>query len=399
MKGTIRKRGAKPNEWSLIYDAPKHADGRRNQKWISFHGTKRQAEAELARLIHQAETGQYIEGSRLTTGEFLEYWLEKIVRPRRAVGTVYIYERSLSRHIIPALGKVPLSRLSAHHLEIYYSDKRATLSSATVALHHRILAAALRRAVQWEMIPKNPAALPDPPQQESPEREPLTAEQTVQLLNAAWGQPLYGPIVLATCFGLRIGEVTALRWVDVDLETGVVKIRQSLSEIGSELVFHPPKSKQSRRALPLPEQAWAWLIVHQQEQERVRLACGADWQETGLVFPLEDGRIWRPTTMRRRYYRLLASVGLPRVHFHDLRHSHITHLLARGIPLHVVSRRAGHANTSITANVYGHVLPGMQEAASDVADELLQDSLSRRARNGTIDPSVSRLLVAPPETP
>jgi integrase len=247
---------------------------------------------------------------------------------------------------------------------------------------HRVLHEAFACAVKWGLLAVNPADAVTPPKVRRKEPAVLTEEETSQLLEAAAGTRLHLPILLAVASGLRRGELLALRWSDIDLEACCLTVRRTLSETQIEkadpgegqpkregkLAFKEPKSKTSRRSVALPAFAVEALKAHAKKQKEHRLSVGPAYQDQGLVFPADDGRPWAPNLLTSQFGNLVRKLDLPTVRFHDLRHGHITQLLLRGVPLKVVSARAGHSGIAITADLYGHLLPGADEQAAAKLD-------------------------------
>jgi len=378
VKGHIRKRGKR--SWAVVlYLGRDPATGKKQYKWHRVNGTKRDAERALAELLHQVNTQQYAEPSKLTLGEYLEEWLDHAssrVRPSTWQG----YATMVRRHITPVLGNVPLSQLTPRHvqrlcdeqLKAGRADGRGKkLSHRTVQYVHAVLYRALKHAVELQLVARNVAAAVKPPRPERREVPVLDQEVATRLLKAAEGTRLYVPILLAVSTGMRRGEVLGLRWKDVDLEAGTASIQQTLLADPSGYRFSPPKSAQGRRRIALPEVVVDGLRTHRRQQLEYRLALGPGYDDHDLVVCLEDGRPWAPNGFRKAYRRLTRKLGLDEVRFHDLRHLHATTLLRKGIHPKVVADRLGHAEVRITLDTYSHVLPDIQQDAARAMDEVL----------------------------
>ena len=373
MAGHLRKRG--PNTWALVYDLPRGLDGKRRQKWATFVGTKREADQELTRLLRERDTGgQPANAGKQSVAAYLARWLEA-VRGSLQPTSYGSYEAAVRLHLAPALGHLPLARLSALHVEEYYASRRPELSESTLKLHHAILTAALRRAVRWGLLPGNPCEGVEPPRAGRRRFPVLDAPETLRLLTAAADTRLHLPILLGVTLGLRRGEVLGLRWVDVDLWAdptpgGILRVEQQLVAGTGKPYFSPPKDG-SAGALPLPAITALALLAHQVAQAETRTGFGGQWHEAGLVVTKPDGRPW-PFGLNQMYRTLLEQHGFPLVRFHDLRHSHVTQLLDQGVNLKVIQERVRHRQLSTTANVYSHLLPGRQAEASALVDRLLR---------------------------
>lgn len=380
MKGHIMARGKDGKTWALIIDIGKDAQGKRRQQWITFHGTKREAGTELARLITEQANGTSVEPNRLTVGEYLQRWLQDYASMAVASQTFTRYDSVVRRHLIPALGGHKLGKLSPLHIQGYYrkalqgtrlDGKSGGLSARTVLQHHRILKEALGQAVKWRLIPNNPAAAVEPPRFNAREMATLTPQQAAVLVEASEGSPLQMPITLAVTTGMRRGEILGLQWKDIDWEGGTLQVRRSLEPGKDAPRFKEPKTASGRRTVALPEIALEALRRHRIRQNEYRLKLGPDYAtECDLVCCQFDGTPLR-NNVTRDFSVLLKRAGLPRVRFHDLRHTHASLLLASGVHPKVVSERLGHASISITLQIYSHVLPTIQKEAAAKIDTAL----------------------------
>jgi len=239
------------------------------------------------------------------------------------------------------------------------------LAPGTVALHLHVLKEALGQAVKWGLLARNPAADVEPPRQAAKEVQSLTKEQALALLAGAQGDRLFMPIVLALGLGLRRGEVFGLQWRDVAPDFGTVAVRRSLQENG--LGFKEPKTRKGRRVLTVPQFVQIALREHQERRAKERWLSGRPDTDEETICCAPDGQPPR-YNVTTCFDTLLRRLGLPDITFHALRHSHSTLLLADGENPKVVSERLGHSDVRITLQVYGHVLPGMQERAAQRLD-------------------------------
>ena len=385
MQGHIRKRCK--NSWAIVIDKGRGPDGRRLQTWRTVHGTKRDAERERTRLLHELNTGAYVEPAKLTVAEYLEQWLRDCAEPKVSAKTFERYEEVVRRHLVPALGQHRLDKLQPLHIQAYYSsalkngrlDGKGGLSAQTVVHHHRIFRQALGQAVRWQLIVRNPADAVDPPRPRRQEMPALDDDQIAQLLEAAKGTSCYIAVLIAVTTGLRRGEVLALRWQDVDLDKGTLAVRQTLEQTKKfGLTFKEPKSQKSRRVVALPAILVEELRKHRRKQSKQRLALRRAYQDHGLVCPRDDGSPQSPDALSAAFPHLVSRAGVPRMRFHDQRHTHATQLLIHGVHPKVVSERLGHANIGITLDTYSHVLPGMQEDAACRVDAALRAALEKK---------------------
>lgn len=382
MRGHIRKRG---RSWCVvIYEGKDEATGKRRYRWYSGFRTRADAERELARLLHDLHTGTYVEPEKMTVAEYLRFWLGDI-RSRVAPTTYQRYEIIVERHLIPALGKHPLQKLRPTHIQAYYQealeDGRLNgpggLSKRTVLHHHRVLHEALEYAVRLQLLARNPVDAVRPPRPEKREMQVLDPEGVQRLLEAARHRRLYVAILLAVTTGMRRGEILALRWEDVDLEAGLIRVRQTLVQTKDGLQFTDPKTDHSRRVIRVGPAVVQALRRQRAQQAQEKLRLGPAYQDHGLVVARTDGQPYSPGEFSRTFTDLVRQAGFPHLRFHDLRHTHATLLLRAGTPIKAVAERLGHASAAFTLDTYGYSLPDMQETAARVADELVASTPSR----------------------
>lgn len=311
----------------------------------------------------------------VTTSAFLEEWLGSIVhsvRPR----TWHRYAEYIRLHIVPTLGACPIEAVTPREIQSLYSSKIAAGLSPRSVLHlHRVLHRALAQAQRWGVVDDNAAALVDPPRPEPREMRALSPDEARRLLAAAQGDRLEALYTLAITTGMRQGELLGLRWHEVSLEARSIRVTGSLQYVpGRGLRVSAPKTARSRRNVLISEIAAEALRKHL-EQQRLEQAHMDDWEDNDLVFPNRVGRAMYATNLLdRSFARLLQRAGLPRVRFHDLRHTAATLLLGQGVHPKVVSEMLGHTNTSITLDLYSHASPTMQREAAGAFDRLLLPS-------------------------
>lgn len=384
MPGHIRKRGR--DSWTVVVDLGRDAQtGRRRQFWRSVKGTKRDAEALLVQLLHQRDSGIDQPPGKISVGEYLQRWLRDYAGTNTSPATLVQYESFVRRHLIPALGNIPLAKLRPQHIQAYYSqalqdgraDGKGGLSATTVLHHHRVLREALQHAVRWQLIGRNPADATEPPRSARHEIPALTAGDAQRLLEAAEATSHGSLVYVAIMTGLRRGELLGLRWQDLDLDTGSLYVRQALQRLGGQgITFRAPKTRGSGRAVALSPDTVRRLRQHRQRQLEERLLLGQAYQDNGLVFATPMGMPSDPANLRRAWSRIVKAAGLGHLRFHDLRHAHATLMLAGGVHPKIVSERLGHSGIRITMDTYSHVMPGLQAQAAAQMDGLLRGVVS-----------------------
>lgn len=369
MRGHIKQRAK--GSWSIVIDLGRDATGKRKQKWSTVRGTKKEAQAELTRLLNEINTGEYVEPSRMLVREYLKRWLKDYAEPSVSPKTNERYAQIIRDNINPALGNYQLSKLKPLHIQSFYTDcltsgrkdGKGGLAAQTVLHFHRLLHRAFSQAVKWQLLARNPVDAVEPPKPQRKEMNAINEADTALLLDKLAGSVLFTPVMFAVTTGLRRGEVLALRWKDVNLDEGRITVNQSLEQTMDGLRFKSPKTERSRRQVPLPSVTLDLLKDHKRKQNEERLRLGPIYQNKDLVFPRPDGSPMPPDSFSTNFAAFIRRSGLKHIRFHDLRHSHATQLLLQGVHPKIVSERLGHSNIGITLDTYSHVLPGMQEDA------------------------------------
>ena len=392
MKGHIRQRSK--GSWTLWVDLGRDPEtGKRKQQTLTVRGTKKDAERELRELLHSLEVGSYVKPTRTTLGEWLEQWYQSYVAMHCSPRTAESYQSEIRRHLIPALGAIPLIQLHPQHLQDYYSqaltngraDGRGGLSARTVQYHHRILSEALGYAVKMEFLARNVAEAVDPPHPEHTNMATLAPDDIPTFLATAKKTHYYTLFYTALFTGMRRGELLALTWANIDLDMATISVTQTLHRLSNgQYVIRQPKSSHSRRQVDLPPTLALLLRQYEAEQELEKILVGKPLAGSDLVFSHPDGSPLDPHVVSHAFAKVLKKAGLPHIRFHDLRHTHATLLLKAGIHPKIVSERLGHANIGITLDTYSHVLPGLQKAAAERFDKMLEP--------GVIAESVSKML-------
>src|SRR5258706_6377874 len=367
-EGTIYKRSDGRWEARVTLDL-----GKRKSHYAK---TRQEAARWLAATLRAHDQGvQILTDERQTVAQYLARWLDTVqptVKPR----TSRRYEQLVRVHIAPstALGAISLSRLSPQRVQRLWAEKLMTGCSPTTVHHmHAVLHKALEDALRLGLVPRNVTELVDPPRLARTEMHVLSPQEAERLLNAADGDRLKALYVLALTTGMRQGELLALRWRQVDLEHASLQVTATLYKHGPEIVFAEPKPKQSRRKVRLTSQAVTALREQRIRQHVERLEAGPGWMDLDLVFCNSVGRPLDQThLLRRAFYPLLVRAGLPRIRFHDLRHTAATLLLLKHVPTKVVSELLGHASTAITSDLYSHVTPDMQDDAVSAMEAIFR---------------------------
>ncbi len=383
--GHIRQRS--PGSWQLRYSlGTDPATGRRRVATATVRGDRRAAEKELRRLLRTVDTGEHVDPTRMTVRQWLTAWLAA-TRDEISPKSHERYSEIVENFLEPELGALPIVKLAPAHIQAAYSKwsiggrrdgKIGGLAPRTRRHIHRILAASLSRAVEQQILARNPA---DAFRKRLPkvERRPmttLTTEQSILLLSAIKHTRVYAPALIAIATGMRRGEILALRWKHVDFEHNTVRVLESLEQVkGGPLRFKAPKTDKTR-SVTLPAFATDELRRLKRIQAEELLAVGIRQSGTTLVCARGDGEPLQPRSLTHEFTRLVGRLlEVPRVRFHDLRHSHATQLLLAGVHPKVAQERLGHSTVSITLDLYSHVTATMQADAAAQLDRTFQNAI------------------------
>jgi integrase len=371
--GHIRQRSAASFE--LRYSFGRSATtGKWRRLTTTVHGSRKDAERELRRLLHSLDTGEHIEPTRMTVREWLAQWLDS-VRAEIAPKSYERYADIVAGYLTPAFGELPITKLAPSHIQAAYNDwatggrrdgKAGGLSPRTRRHMHRILRSALARAVELQILARNPAdALRKRlPKVERQAMEVLTTEQSARLLEDIKHTRVYWPVLLALATGMRRGEVLALRWKNVDLDRATLRVTESLEQTRAGLRFKAPKTDRTR-AITLPAFAAGELRRLKRTQTEDLLKLGVRQSGETLVCARADGLPLQPRSLTHQFTYLVGRAkDIPRVRFHDLRHSHATQLLLAGVHPKVAQERLGHSTITTTLDLYSHVTDTMQSDAA-----------------------------------
>ena len=293
MSGHIRRRGKR--SWQIKFDLGRDDTGKRQTRYHNYVGTRRGAEAELTRLTAEALRGSYVDATAETVSGFLKRWDRDWASTHVSPKTAERYRGLVDKQIDPHIGNRPIQKLRAVDLSELYAkllrEPRSKtnangLAPRTVGHVHRLLHRALGHAATWGVVVQNVASLVSPPRVPSTEIEIIREEEIKAVLQKLRGRSMYMIATLGLATGMRRGELLALRWQDVDLDGGKLRVERSIEQTKAGLRFKSPKTKHGRRTITIPPSIAAELRVHRKEQQERRLALGTGKAPVdALVFP------------------------------------------------------------------------------------------------------------------
>jgi integrase len=383
-EGSIYK--MRDGRWRAAVTIGKDASGKLKRK-VFTAATRHEVKDELTDALKDLKSGIPIVSEKQTVARFLDHWLKQVVTARVRPKTLRTYSDLVNMHISPALGAVPLGKLSPQQVRQFLNAKlEAGLSPRTVKHLLVTLRGALAVAVKDGQIPRNVAALVDPPRAPQPEIQAFDPEQARAFLEAVRGSRMEAAFTAAVAVGLRQGEILGLKWEKVNLETGNLTVRAALQRVDKKLTRVEPKSQSSRRTILLPAVCVAAFAQHRRDQDLTRKWAGSRWQETGYVFSTRIGTPMDPRDLLREYYAITRpkpkeagtpapKMPFPAIRFHDLRHSAATLLLAQGVSPRYITELLGHSQVSFTMQTYAHILPEVQKQVATKMDEILTPKL------------------------
>ena len=392
MAGSIEKRGK--NSYRLVCLAGYDLQGRPIKKTKTIHGTKKDAEIELAKFVADVQKGLYVEGKSLKFEDFVEIWKRDYGSKELAPSTYNRYLGMLNSRIIPYFSHFHVDKIKPTDIMQFYdllsrdtqiirkknNNGKKTgkpLSSKTIVEHHRLLHAMLQRAVYWQMIVANPAERVQPPKTKKPKRKYYDDEQSKalvsNLMELTEDQFKYKVAIILTVFtGVRLGELMGLEWSDINFRDGIVSINRSSQYLAEKGVFtKTPKTESSIRDVAIPEFVVSLLEEYKYWYDNQKEHYGELWYDSNRLFVQADGKPMHPSTISKWFEKFVEQIGLPVINFHGLRHTNATLLIAQNIDVSVVAARLGHAQITTTYNFYVHPIISHNKTAGFALENLL----------------------------
>lgn len=356
---TVERNISYDDERKIYYvsmDLGKDREGKRIKRYQTYR-TLHAARAGLRDFLIHREQELNTPKHSLTLADWLESWMDNIVRPTRAETTVYGYQKIIDNHILPGLGHIPLLKLSPMDIQQYYIQvqQNANLSSNTLRRHHDLLTSALRAAVRQDKLLHSPMDRVEPPRPQQKEASYYRPEELKQLYALLEGHPLELCARLAGSLGMRREEICGLKWDCVDYERKLLCIREARTAFGATVVQKETKTKSSVRTLYIPDDV-AQLLRNEQERQAWRLK-----EPSEFVVLDRKNQPYSPNALSLAFTRFVRKHDLPRLTLHGLRHSFATVASFQGVPLFDIGKALGHATPATTGKIYTHLVDHTHE--------------------------------------
>jgi len=360
-------------------------------KRVTYYGkTQKEVQQKIAKALGELTQGIFVEPTKTTVGEWFDTWLKEYKQPPNVKLSTYVsYEMLIRVHLKPSLGNIPLKDLRPEQLQRFYNEKsrngradgKGGLSAKTLRNLHNMIHEGLEQAIRNNLIVRNVSDAITLPKKYKKDIRVLTLEEETQFIQAIQNERLKAAFILCLGSGLRLGELLALRWEDVDLDEGIIKVRQTLNRLKTldensptktKLIFQEPKTEKGKRNVPIPDSVLAELKAHKSRQRLEKLKVGAEYNKENLVFCTEIGTPLEPRSFIRKLHSIIKQAGIAHSNVHALRHTFATRLLEANEHPKVVQEMLGHANISMTLDTYSHVMPEVKKAAAQKLDELFK---------------------------
>lgn len=371
MRGHVRKHGS---NWQYTVELePDPVTNKRRQKSKGGFRTKKECEKALAEIITKLENGQYFEIKKTNVREYLNYWLDAYAKISVAPSTYTRYNQ-FATTIIQYLGNVSLEKLKPADIQHFYTEltKKSKLSNNTILKIHRMFHLSLKHAVQWQILFYNPTNNVKAPKFTKSEMKVWTSETADNFLKDIKDTTLYLPVMLAITTGMRQGEIAALKWKNVNFENGFISVTHNMQRIENRYELKKPKTAKSKRSIAMMDLTIKELKKHKTFQKELLLSMGKHLDDDNFICCWDDGSPYTPHYISDNFRKYVSKLQYPKIRFHDLRHTHATMLLSKGVNPKIVSERLGHSTVSITLDTYSHVLPNMQKEAVKKLNNLFE---------------------------
>jgi integrase len=368
MKGHIRRRG---KGWVYVVEKGRDPEtGKRRRAWSRQFKTKTEAEQEMRAALGRLDVGDDPVPPKITVTETAERYFQHMAaqdkpRPRVRQG----YERFIRARVLPMIGNLETRKVRPAHVQAVIDAYAEGHAPRSVARLRAATSSMFQFALRGGLVTVNPVRATQTPTPAKPELVTPSGVQLRALIEAAVGTTWEIAVMIAGTTGARRAETLAVKWSNVDLDRGRIKIVETLQRIGGELAFTPPKTAKSAREIPIPAFAVARLRAHKAAQAQRRLAAGTAWTDLDLVCERGDGGPCDPDSFTHGFARIAKAAGMDGVRLHDLRHGFATAMARAGNPPFVTAALLGHSSPNFTASVYQHADDEMLERAARSVEE------------------------------
>ncbi|MDR7237304.1 site-specific integrase [Neobacillus drentensis] len=356
----------KTGTYYFVISAGFYPNGKRRQIKRSGFKNEKEAEKEYIAVKNEIQQETFVDPSNTTFGDFLEKWKEQ-KKSKVEESTFIRYERLCRLQIIPALGRMKLQKVSTRIVQDFIDTLVSEIGfkRKTCLLVTTILRDVFRFAIKKELVKVNPVQdidLPKPNEAKIViwDREDINVFLSIR--HKKHRGKYYSAILMALLTGMRKGEILGLSWDKVDLKNGIIYVEQILESDGSRL-SNKTKSKKFRQVF-IPKMIKHELMIQRESQKNV------PFNPHNLVFCTSRGKRVIPNTLNDVLDKYCSNLGLPRMKFHDLRHTHATLMITENVNIKIVQERLGHSKSSTTLDIYTHILPSMQKIVVDKLDEM-----------------------------
>ncbi|AIQ63882.1 hypothetical protein PSTEL_13105 [Paenibacillus stellifer] len=402
-KGSIEKRGK--SSWRLTVELGTDASGERDveRKTIRVEDPEllraprrlqNYLDEELVKFKMEVEAGHYIRPEKLTFQAFTEKWVQKFVEPELEEKTQGNYKFHVDRRILPYFGSMHMDKIKTMHITDYLDYLRTpeaclkkdgkALGSATIVYNYRVLSSIFSKAVEWKVLKENPMTGVKKPRENDVREMEYYDEQEIQLLFAALEDEAIDVrvlITLAITTGMRRGELAGLEWKNIDLQNGVIDIKQTVPMLkDGKPVIKGPKNKASKRSISLSPSVINELKLYRTEWRKMKLKLGDKWTaptDQEFLFCRTNGEPSDPQRLTKRWIAFHRKHVLKPIRLHDLRHTSVSWMIFKKIHSEAIARRVGHTNTKML-EIYGHIFKSVDKAAAEAFDDMFKPTVRKK---------------------
>ncbi len=371
-EGNIRKR--KDGRWEGRYTAGHDPDTGKQIFKNVLGKTQAEVKEKLKKALVECGKIDFTKTGQYTVGTWMDTWYENVAKIKVRASSHQTYKGYIDNHIKPYIGNTPLEKLTTMDLQKLYrklltkgrvdrieSKKQPKgLSAKTVRNINQVISSAMDLAVTQKIILENPTKACELPKVDHKEMQTIPLEQLDAFLKEARETGVYAMYYIELATGLRRGELLGLKWQDIEWKNGIIRVRRQIARVDGQIVEAPLKTKNSYRAVTISQQA---IEVLKQQKEKTN---------DQYVFPSPNGGPISPDSVNNMLKRVLERAGIPKIRFHDLRHTFATIALQNGVDIKTVSSMLGHFSAGFTLDTYAHVTTAAQKEAAETMGQVLQ---------------------------